>query len=218
MTTVYLVEVKIDKHVHYMGGAGWIGTIPKFFNNSTRVKNLLRNPSPGYGNSRYQTNHKDAASVIQIKNVELGMKHSFATIMTVDEFMARDFSTNALKIPNNPRAIYMIELAPDMSLAKPLGPIYVKKAGRHSSRAKFGHQWNEGGHVRAHISQRIMRLGHGGQYRGAKVLEIEMMEDGFTPKTVKSYPIVDFYCASPAGRVKYNLHHQPYQPTSPEYA
>uniref|UniRef100_UPI00388E56EF hypothetical protein n=1 Tax=Acinetobacter sp. TaxID=472 RepID=UPI00388E56EF len=194
MTTCYIVEVKLDGKICYMGQGGHIGSIPKFFNAAPRVKNLLLENRTAYGNLKFSSaSHKDKTTVIQIKNLELGLKGSFATLMTYDEFMARDFSASGLKIPNNPRAIYMIELAqPALQLAEKTTPSYVKLAGK-GRHHKFGHQWNTGGHLRSHITSRFGRLST--TYKGAKVLEIEMNDDGFTPKQVKTYPILDFYCA-----------------------
>ncbi|WP_407307851.1 hypothetical protein [Acinetobacter sp.] len=205
MTTAYIVEIKINDTVCYMGPGGRIGTIPKFFNNASRVKNLLHASNPGYGNWKFnRQSHKDSVTVIQIRNLQLGLKASSATMMTYDEFITRNF-TNSLRIPNNPRAVYMIELAqPDLQLAAKTKPMYVRLA-RQGRKHKFGHQWNTAGHLRAHITGRLHRLDS--QYNGAKVIEIEMDEDGFTPKQVKSYPIIDFYCASMSSREQYNRHH-----------
>lgn len=218
MTTAYIVETKFGDNVNYMIAGGRFSHFPKLFTGHARVKTLLSANGLGYGNSRFCAKmHKDSTKIIRIQNLERGMRDSHATIFTYEEFMARDFSRNGLTIPNNPNAIYMIELAQNLELATKAKPQYVQTAGQ-GRRCKFGHQWNSGGHVRLHITGRLHRLES--TYKGAKVLEIEMHEDGFTPKQVKSYPIVDFYCASKSSREQYNqkFRNKPYTPTSPEYA
>lgn len=210
MTTAYIIEVDIAGKIYYATNTkGRLGTIPKFFNNAGRAKKILKGGAAGYGNAYFQPNHANSTRVIQIRDLERGLKGSFATIMSYEEFMKKDFG-NKLRIPNNTNAIYMVQL-PFEGLSTT--PRYVTYTGTHGQKQKFGRQWQTAGHVRAYLSKWAGYIAKHGKFDGAKVIEIEMQLDGFTPKQVKSYPIVDFYCASPSCRVKYEKANGKYQPT-----
>lgn len=202
MTTAYVVEVNTPSGIRYMANKGRLMTFPKLFTGHARVKALLTMNKFGYSPDYYfgEKAHRDATKIIRIDRLELGLKDSRATIFGFDEFIEKDFSRKASSIRSNMNAVYMIELAPNLALAtSAAAPIYVQSVG--GRKRKFGHQWNRAGDLRSHISSRIIRLF--GQYKDAKVVEIEMSADGFTPKQVKTYPIVDFYCASESSLQKY---------------
>jgi hypothetical protein len=210
MTTSYIVELKIDNQIRYVWPNGTIHTMPKFFNNIGRVKAVLNSNRAGYGNSRWQQNNKDSTTVIQIRELENGLKESRAKIMTADEALTlADAPKSGLSIPNNPNAVYMIQLKQE---GLSTTPRYITKTGYHAPKNKFGKQWQDGGKLRIYINSRLRHLALGGNLNEATVLEIEMNIDGFTPKQVKSYPIVDFFCASPSSIVHYERQFGKYTP------
>lgn len=193
MTSAYVVEVTIDSTRMYVNTGGKIGTVPKFFVNAGQVKRALV-PRLGYGNSKYNPQpHKANTKVIKIDNLERGLSASLASIMTYDEFYAAARSSKFKpSIAENKNAVYKIQTADGK---------FVNAGLR---KEKFGKSWNTSGQLRSHITSRLERLNlTSGKYARAKVVEIEYAADGITTKQVKTYPIIDFYCASPSSLVQY---------------
>jgi hypothetical protein len=126
--------------------------------------------------------------------------------------MARDFSDRGLRIPHNPNAIYKIQLPTTDGSTK-----YVRRSSSFSPDYKFGKTWDSGGEIRRWLGGAMHKLRL--DLKDALVVEIEMAEDGFTPKKVKTYPILDFYCASITSRNRWNKQNPSnhYKP-APEYA
>ena len=217
MTTGYIVQIHRDTGTVYVGTGGKVGTLPKIFNNSGRAKAVIRTYNQGYGRTRFQKDDIPNTVCIKIEGLEKGMRGSDATEYSWDKFLETDFSKAKSSIPNNPKAMYKIQLAPTgYTLSNTANTPQFVQAKRGQRQEKFGRTWSSAGAVRSHISGQVHRLYN--EYKGAKVIEIEMNEDGLTPKQIKTYPIVDFYCASPNSR---KLHddsfHTKYTPT-PENA
>ena len=212
MTTGYIVQINRDSGCVYVGVGGKIGTLPKVFNNSGRAKAVIRTYDIGHGAARFQKEDIPNTVCIKIEGLEKGMRGSDATEYSWDKFLETDFSKSKSSIPNNPKAIYKIQLFQMPSMSKP----QFVQAKRGQRQEKFGRTWSTAGAVRSHISGRINQLYN--EYKGALVVEIEMSDDGLTPKQIKTYPIVDFYCASPNSRQMHDDHfYQKYTPT-PERA
>ena len=192
MSTGYIVEIFFDNEVKYVGDKGQTRQVPKVFIGGPRVQRML---------ARWNGNRlADQIRVTQISNLERGIKHSNARVFSYDEFMHASFTKSNSAIPNNPNAIYKIKLDPMSAKAKADGKLFVSPLGWRKE--KFGKSWNRAGDLRSHIQSRLSWLR--GNYLNAEVLEIEMAEDGFTPKVVKTYNITDFYCATPACRKNYD--------------
>lgn len=192
MSTCYIVEIFFDNEVRYAGAKGVIRQIPKFFIGGPRVQRML----DGYRLKSLA----DKIRVTQISYLERGIKQSNAKVFGYDEFMKATFTKATSVIPNNPNAIYKIKLDPMSARAKANGKLFVSPLGLRKE--KFGKSWNRAGDLRSHIQSRLSWLRS--DYMNAEVLEIEMAEDGFTPKVVKTYNITDFYCATPACRKNYD--------------
>lgn len=211
MATAYVVEVFIDGVYKYMGASGKLGKFPKFFSTANQAKRFMRLPHMAYGNLKFNLGMKNVTRVIQIAKLENGLNASTAKIMSYDEFMI-DFvpqSSTSPSIPNNPKAVYKIKLNPMLQLAKKTSePVFVNVGSR---KEKFGRTWNSASALRGHITGRLFEFK---KYEGATVFEIEYADDGVTTKQVKTYPILDFYCASPSSLKQYNQRFPktPYKP------
>jgi hypothetical protein len=189
MSTGYMVEMVYPDHVEYLGDKGYARRVPKIFTGAALVKRAIARIAS------YDRDSKSKLRITRITHLERGIKHSSAQVFSYDEFMATDFSKKTQLIPNHPNAIYKIQLNTDLALASNTKPIFANAGIR---KEKFGKSWTRASDLRSHITSRIDRLQS--SYKNAKVHEIEMHDDGIATKTVKTYPILDFYCSSPSSR------------------
>lgn len=196
MAIAYIVQVNFPAGTKYLGPSLTLIEVPKFFKSESAVKRALyRSGYCGSGIFFSAEAHSKITQVIVIRELENGLKDSKAEILSYDEFMDKDFSKK-ISIENNEDAVYKIRLALPLVDGRP------RFAWKDSLGQKFGHVWAKASCVRNHISGDVEKLQH--IYSGAQVLEIEMGVDGVTAKSIKEYPIVDFYCASPSSRKRYN--------------
>ena len=210
MATAYVVEVKIGNVFKFMGKSGDLGNFPKFFATAAQAKRWMGLSHKAFGDSKFNISMKDVTRIIQIAKLENGLNASTAKMMSFDEFMSfKPQSLTKPTIANNTKAVYKIQLNPMLQIAKKsTEPVFVNVGSR---KEKFGRTWNSASALRGHITGRLFEFK---KYEGATVLEIEYAEDGVTTKQVKTYPILDFYCASPSSLKQYNerFPRTPYKP------
>lgn len=187
MTKAYVVQVSTqDSGFLYLGLKRKLCKVPKFFISAPGLRTQIK--LCGYGKG-INSVRSPSTIVIVISDLEKGLKDSSASSMSLDTFLASDFSSK--RALSNPNAVYKIR-RDDGSL--------VRTNRRHT----FGTAWSRAGDLRTYLSNTLnSSMAFEIRFKGAHVLEIVMAEDGVLVKEVIEHPIKDFYLASPACSKRY---------------
>jgi len=191
MTTGYVVQIDLPKGTRYLGQAGKIGLVPKFFLSFPTVRSYLQQKSH-YGDDHYDASrHSPITKVVTIRDLEKGLKDSKAEVSFYTEFLTKT-APQRDRAKSNPNAVYKLRRADGswVTFGKP--------------KPKHGKIWNRAGDLRSHITSFGPQSLHG-TYSGAEVVEIIMSGDGIIPATVNVIPVLKFYTDSPECRKKYEV-------------
>lgn len=188
MTKAFVVEVGTKNGTLYLGRKGKLSRIPIFWNSGKRLQDTL-NIERNYGYNVFKiAEHEFNTAIVEIENIERGLRDSTAKRHTLHQFKQLRFTTR-VRTPQN--AVYKIELESKYISAKDRSSI----RGCLFGKGKFGRTWETAGDLRRYVT--CNNLFSREAFTTAVVLEILIGDDGVTTKSIRRIPLIDFYCQSP---------------------
>lgn len=195
---MYFVEIETDNgKIEYLNGvnqssyryhAAFTSRNIKFWRGATGLGRLIKSLFTYINHSKNSSSKFKIFRVDSVNNSLAG-----ATFTELDkDALADELAMLTNKRIDNPESIFKI---------KRNGVFIDGRATVSGVKSRFGKIFYKGGSVRNYLSSSLRALN---EY---EVIEILMSEDGITPKSVKTYNAVDFYCKSPTCR-KYYLNYR----------